>query len=115
MMAIRLLLVWSLALALAGCAEGLPTRAPDIAGTITYAGPGTILVEERPNETAGSAKASVRIADATTVWRATGAGQERASAADLVPGRLVRVWFDGPIAETYPVQATARAIVIVGP
>ena len=31
---------------------------------------------------------------------------------DLTEGTAVQVWFDGPVAESYPVQATAGSIVI---
>ncbi len=112
-MAIRALSLF-LALLLVACAEEVPAREPDISGTITLTGAGTILVEEKPEERGGgSAKASVRIVDATTVWWAAPAGRQKTSPAELTEGRRVRVWFDGPVATSYPVQATAKVIVLV--
>jgi hypothetical protein len=35
------------------------------------------------------------------------------TAADLGPGQMVSVWFDGPVAESYPVQATAADLRIL--
>jgi len=108
----RLLLVLSVVVA-AGCApSGPPTREADISGTITRVSDdrGTVLVEERPQDTAGSAKASVRITAATHIWSADG---RQASAADLVLGANVRVWYDGPVATSYPLQAKAGDIALV--
>jgi hypothetical protein len=36
-----------------------------------------------------------------------------ASAADLVTGTRVRVWFKGPVAESFPVQAAAGTVLIL--
>jgi hypothetical protein len=33
--------------------------------------------------------------------------------ADLGPGQMVSVWFDGPVEESYPVQATATDVRIL--
>lgn len=69
---------------------------------------GTIRVEERPAEASGSAKASVRIGQRTTIVR----GREPADFNALRVGQWVRVWFTGPVAESYPVQATGSAVAI---
>ena len=66
---------------------------------------GTILVEERPDGN----KASLQV---TTVWRETTDGLEEASFADLEVGQTVSAWVSGPVAESFPVQATADAVVI---
>ena len=86
---------------------------PSIAGRITAVtssgdGAGTIRVEERPEDASGSAKASVRILERTAITR----GSERAGFDALRVGQWVRVWFSGPVAESYPVQATGSAVVI---
>ena len=97
------------------CGGGAPTGRPDIAGVVTAvqrdaAGRVTsVLVEERPGETAGSAKASLRISATTVVRR----GDAPASPNDLRQGQRVQAWFSGPVAESYPVQATAAAIQIL--
>lgn len=109
----RLVLLLSLVVA-AGCApDAPPTREPDIIGLITVAPVDgrTILVEERPHEVAGSAKASLRITADTRIWRA-GNGIARASASDLVVGVAVHAWITGPVRESYPIQADASDVMI---
>jgi hypothetical protein len=68
---------------------------------------GTILVEEQPDGN----KASLQV---TAVWRQTADGLEAAAFADLQEGQTVSAWVSGPVAESFPVQATADAIVITG-
>ncbi|OLC55063.1 MAG: hypothetical protein AUH85_10130 [Chloroflexi bacterium 13_1_40CM_4_68_4] len=113
-MAMRLSLIVALLLALAGCgAAASPTSQPDIVGTITRTATGSILVEESPTDTAGSAKASIRFATTTAFWKVLSGGTQPASAADLKEGQHVQAWFDGPVLMSYPVQATAKAILIL--
>ena len=99
-------------------AAGAPDTRPDITGTITRLTPagsvGSILVEERPEQVSGSAKASVRVTEATTIWRTAGTTTARGSFGELAAGLVVRVWFEGPVAESYPVQGAAKTIVILG-
>jgi len=49
-------------------------------------------------------KASVTVATSTKVIDEAGASVDAAS---LTAGTRVDVWFDGPVAESYPVQGTA--------
>ena len=44
------------------------------------------------------------------MWAADG---RRGAVSDLVAGARVAVWFDGPVAESYPVQAKAGAVQII--
>lgn len=105
-----------LCLALHGCTPSgeapepaIPTEPPYISGTITAAGDSRIRVEERPEESSGSAKADLRLTPATVVlWRSGEPAERR----DLGLGTRVRVWVSGPIMESYPVQATAGTVVI---
>jgi hypothetical protein len=99
-----------------GCAPNggtLPNDAPYISGTITAVGRvaegWSVRVEERPQDVSGSAKGVFRVGDRTDVRRATGG---RARAEELREGQRVRVWVSGPVAESYPIQAGARAVVI---
>ena len=101
----------------AACSPTASPRAsdtpPSIIGRITAVtssgdGAGTIRVEERPEDASGSAKASVRISQGTAITRSG----ERAGFDALRVGQWVRVWFSGPVAESYPVQATGSAVVI---
>jgi hypothetical protein len=55
-------------------------------------------------------RASVSVTADTIVWMLKGG---RGSAGDLGAGQMVSVWFDGPVAESYPVQAKAGVIRIL--
>jgi len=105
-MAFRSLLVLALAAVLVAC-DGAPRGA-----SVSVA---SILVEERPADAAGSAKASVRVTGTTSLWKTVDGRQEAALVGDLREGARVQVWFDGPVAMSYPVQGTAKAIVILTP
>jgi hypothetical protein len=82
-------------------------------GTITAIGRvaegWTVRVEERPQDVSGSAKGAFRVGERTDVRRAAGG---RARPEELREGQRVRVWVTGPVMESYPVQATALAVVI---
>jgi hypothetical protein len=96
-------------------APKIPDAPASIAGRVTNVqqsggGVGTVRVEARPEETAGSAKAVVRITQGTTVVGASVSGTAGFTA--LRAGQWVRVWFVGPVRESYPVQANAGTIVI---
>lgn len=82
---------------------------PSIIGEVTAIVLPAIRVEENPADSSGSAKASVRVADGTHVLRRDGTV---VGTAELRVGQRVKVWFTGPVAQSYPVQATARVIVI---
>jgi hypothetical protein len=55
-------------------------------------------------------RAWIKVTSDTVVWMLKGG---TGTAADLGPGQFVSVWFDGPVAESYPVQATAADIRIL--
>lgn len=112
----RAALLLSLVVA-AACAPE-PSRPADITGQITRVtetneGVVLILVEAVPSDTSGSAKASVRVDRSTRIFGGGASDAQRnASAADLVTGTEVAVWFDGPAAMSYPVQARAATIYV---
>ena len=97
-------------------ADAAPNGPPSIRGTITsvspLAGQGTVMVEERPQDQAGSAKASVTVNASSRTYRGRVSAATKASFSDLRLGQLVEVWFDGPVLTSYPLQATASVIVI---
>jgi hypothetical protein len=115
----RQLLILPLVLVLA-CSRGdAPPQPPDITGEITQVtvidGGLSLRVEETPSETSGGAKAAVRT-DGTTRWSGvTGASGELRTGAPtgIRTGMRVQVYFDGPAAMSYPVQAKASLIVFV--
>ena len=115
-----------------GCATATPgnpgaylkarflTETPGITGAITYLAAGTggaaslgsITVEggEQP-EGAVSDKAVVKVTKETAIFDAEG----KPSTPDkLQVGTEVKVWFTGPVAESYPVQGAASAVQITG-
>lgn len=106
-----------LVVVLVGCATGAPERAADITGRITRATTGVIdgsrriqlLVEAVPTDLSGSPKALVTVDSKTRILRTNGS----ARVDDLLPGATVSVWFEGPVAESYPVQGRAGTLMIV--
>ena len=98
----------------AACAvDGLPARQADMNGVVTSVGAGTrtILVEESRDPNTGS-KASVTIDDSTRIWTVNGKTVTRVASDALRVGVSVRVWFNGPVATSYPVQGRAADIAI---
>jgi hypothetical protein len=99
---------------LAACTEGTRSSAPPpvaaaINGRIAAREGATLLVVAPTPPVSGYDRASVRLHEGTRVLRASGAP---ASADDLRVGQGVRVWFDGPVMESYPVQSSAGTVVI---
>lgn len=98
---------------LAGCAPTTRSTVPagdaSFAGRIATRDANSVLLVATSVQPAGSDQASVRVREDTRLLHASGAP---ATMADLQVGRHVRAWFDGPVMESYPVQATAGAIVI---
>ena len=73
---------------------------------------GSILVEEDPAQPYGSAKDRITLTIETRIFRQHGRDLQPATAAELALGQTVRVWYTGPVAESYPRQAVAGSIVI---
>ena len=91
----------------------LPGAAPSITGTVTAISPGgTLRIEANPTEESGSAKAQVRVPDGVAILERSGI---RRRFEDIRQGQIVSAWFTGPVAESYPVQATASVIAIERP
>ncbi len=88
---------------------GIPDGAPSICGVITILPPGGVLVEEDPATASGSAKAMMRMQASTRVLHRNGS---TASYSALAVGQTVSAWFDGPVAESYPLQADAGVVVL---
>jgi hypothetical protein len=109
--------LWLIAIALAckGPAK-IPVGPPSIEGRITALQKsgeriGRINVDAVSASAASLAKAAVRVTDGTTVI----GPPPRPKTTDfnaLHEGLWVRVWFVGPVGESYPVQANAGTIVI---
>lgn len=88
-----------------------PSETPDIRGTLKQltsgTDGGTLLIEREAASTTGVERASVRLTSQTLLIRPDG---QRMSFRELAAGQTVEAWFQGPVAESDPVQATARAI-----
>jgi hypothetical protein len=98
----------------ASSATAPPSTPADITGTIhdlTTADTGlpVLLVVDDGALKGTVDRASVAVTPDTVVWLLKGG---RGSSADLGAGQMVSVWFDGPVAESYPVQARAGEIAI---
>lgn len=95
-----------------GPAGGPPDGPPYIEGTASAVTPadggGTVLVEE---EGEGN-KAVLTVTADTTVVQEVGGGYEPITFDQLAEGQRVAVWVSGPVRESFPVQATADAVVI---
>jgi len=91
----------------------VPKDSPSITGTVTAIGPeGTLRIEANPKEESGSAKAQVRVPDGVAILERSGSTRRFE---DIRQNQIVSAWFTGPVAESYPVQATASVIVIERP
>lgn len=103
--------------ALTACSPGMPTEPPGITGSVTTIEDVTdpqgarslrILVEgENQPPGAVSDKAYVTVTEKTLVF---GPGDEPASMDLIEPGLTFEVWFDGAVAESYPVQGSASVV-----
>ena len=69
-----------------------------------------LLVAASPGNAGSVEGAQMRVTKDTVVWTAAGV---RGNAADLAEGEQVGVWFSGPVAESYPVQASAGAVLVL--
>lgn len=73
---------------------------------------GVVLVEENPDEEHGSQKDSVTILKGTRLFEQREQVLVSADLEDFEIGQQVRAWYTGPVAESYPRQATASIIAI---
>lgn len=121
-----MLTLTGLLLAIIACGSSLATGEirVDIAGTVTGIYPaegplraqgmlGAILVEATQGEKTTYDKASVAITEKTRIFEQVGQERRAATFAALQVGQRVQAQFIGPVMESYPVQATADAVVIL--
>ena len=74
---------------------------------------GTALIEGPIADGTRFDRAAVRITGETRIWEQQGS-EHRAVAVDaLATGQRVEARFSGPVADSYPVQATAAEIIIL--
>jgi hypothetical protein len=102
-------------LVVSGCAAGVPTEAPGITGTVvavTQAGDGASILVTGSGQVD---KAAILVDARTTLLRQAAGGTSAAFTTDIKVGSHVRVWFDGPVAESYPVQGHAGTVLLLKP
>lgn len=95
----------------------LPNEAPSIEGTIRESSAiqdGRRILVEAGAQVAGREPAAyITVLRGADVLAGSGETIAPASADELVVGAQVRVWFRGPVAESFPVQATAGTVLIL--
>jgi len=102
----------------AGCQSPATLGQPDIVGLIEDFQEGgdayhcSILVEEEAGNNPQYGLAWVRITENTVIIR-NGAEVEETTCLFLEEGMRVRVWFEGPVMESYPVQGYAKRVEIM--
>jgi beta-N-acetylhexosaminidase len=119
---------WLLAFAVAASSLHLATAGDpakiDIRGSITKMTPASdeakkkglvavLMVEGEKSKDTGYDKASVKVMDKTAIKKMVGKDRKDAKFEDLKVGAKVTATFTGPVLESYPVQATAKEIVIL--
>jgi hypothetical protein len=105
--------------AFAACASGTteaptePDAAPYMAGRITAivraGSSASVRIEANPNSTTLGLKAVAQVDGQTLVLLP---GRVLGDQRSLALGQWVRVWFDGAVALSYPVQGTAGTVVV---
>ncbi len=92
-----------------------PPGPADITGLVDTLTPGSagavaLLVVADGSAEGDYDRASVSAGPGTVVWTAA---ERRGATSDIAPGARVAVWFEGPVAESYPVQARAGVVQIL--
>lgn len=72
----------------------------------------SVLIEGDIEENAMYDKADVAIKDSTKIYK-DDKDDEEINVEDLEEGQTIEVIFDGPVAESHPVQGTAKTINII--
>jgi len=74
---------------------------------------GSVLVEGAKEKDTSYDKASICVTDKTKIEKLVGKERKPAKFEDLKKGAKVQALFTGPVAESYPVQAAAKEILIL--
>ncbi len=72
---------------------------------------GHVLIEEVPGVPQGD-KISLHVDGSTAILRAGADGPTPVTFDELTEGLVVEAWVDGPVAESYPMQATASGLLV---
>jgi hypothetical protein len=112
-LALLVLVLAGTAVLATACAAGVPADPPGITGlveTVAQAGDGASILVTGSGPVG---KASVFIDTRTVLLRKTDTGTSALLLADITAGARVSVWFDGPVAESYPVQGHAGTVLLL--
>jgi len=90
----------------------LPSEPATIIGQISSLEGGSMLIEENPGQPDTGRKIVFRLESDTLVAERIGDNIVARAQADLQVGQRVAAWADGPLAESYPEQGSAAAVVI---
>jgi hypothetical protein len=90
---------------------GPPDRPPDTTGPVTMVTDHAVRIDQG---TGPLTAVQARVDDATRVLRRHGDDYEALALDAVHVGDRVELWVDGPVAESFPVQAHAEAIVVGG-
>lgn len=90
----------------------LPAGAATIIGQITQLQGGSMLVEENPGQPNTGRKIVFRLEQDTIVAERVGDDIQARAQGDLQVGQRVAAWATGALAESYPEQGSASAVVI---
>lgn len=117
---LSLVFVFIALLSVTGCAQNYGQAAKDIRGKITQLSPGdgkgilgVTLIEGILEKDTKVDKAQVTITSKTDIMLLEDGNKlQKADYSSLKEGQTVEAIFSGPVRESYPVQATAKAIII---
>ena len=106
----------AIVLACKGPSQKIPDAPVSLLGRVTAVqksggGVGTVNVEAPSVHAVGGTRVVVRVMDSTTVIGAA-PDHGKADFNALKTGEWVRVWFVGPVLQSYPMQANAGTIVV---
>ncbi len=110
-----ILLVASLAMLSVAAAVAVAQTEPsnDVQGLITDISGTVVLVEENPDDEAGSAKGYFTVTGETEILRQQDGALVPATFEDLQVGQPVVATYSGPILESYPPQGGAGSLLIL--
>lgn len=99
--------------------ETISQQPPSIRGTVTAvvraqtdAQRSSLRIEESPDQASGDNKAQVSLTESTLLYERRATGSVPISIDSVRSGWLAEAWFEGPVAESYPVQATASLVIV---
>jgi parvulin-like peptidyl-prolyl isomerase len=75
---------------------------------------GAVLVEASKEANNEFDRVSVRVTSSTLLFKLEADQRQPATFGELKGGQEVQIWFTGPVLQSYPVQAEAKQIVVLG-